>query len=181
LDLVLQPADDALEESKLPIMGSWADLRGAFGQMSVQLLKSVKVPIVRIEFGGILLAGKDTLECSYQQLKELLKSVDVDPRKMRDLHYRVNWRSDSKVVPLKLNRLTTWAAMRFTTKVIQLTGDKLSVAGGAGGERFAVRLEFDHNTDAANDKAFDPAKVEPIFQELVDLAVENAEKGEIVS
>lgn len=178
LDLVLQAGETGTDEPNLPVIGPWTDLRGTFSQMAAQLFGSVKVPVVRIAFGSVLLAKKDTLESSYQQLKTLLKSVDVDPKRMRDLHYRVNWQCDSKVIPLKLNRLTTWAAMRFSATLLQVTGDKVTISG-AEQEQFAVRLECDHNTDAANQEPFESGKIGTIYQELTELVAENAEKGEI--
>jgi hypothetical protein len=180
LDLVLQAADSESGELRLPAIEAWTSLRGPFTQMSIQLLSSLDVSIVRVAFGCVFLAKKDTLEDCYRELKELLKSVNVDPSKMRDLHYRVNWQRDSKVVPIKLNRLTTWASMRLSTTLLQITGDKVAVSG-ADGDQFAIRLECDHNTDAGNREPFEPSKLGSIFEELVKLAAENADKGEIIS
>ena len=180
LDLVLQAADGDTNEPKLPVIEPWTDVRGRFTELSLQLLASVKIPIVRIAFGSILLAKQNTLEDCYQRLSNLLKSVTVDPKRMRDLHYRVNWQRDSKVAPIKINRLTTWAAMRFSTSLLQVTGNNVTVAG-SDQEQFAMRLECDHNTDAANLDPFEANKIDLIFGELVELASENAEKGEIIS
>lgn len=180
LDLVLQAVDGESGDLRLPVIGPWADLRAQFTQMSLQLLSFANVPIMRVAFGSVLFAKKDTLEDCYRQLKAMLKSVDVDPTRMRDLHFRVNWQRDSKVIPIKLNRLTTWASMRFSATLLQITGNKVAVAG-AGNDQFAIRLECDHNTDAANREPFEQSKIGPIFQELVDLATENADKGEIIS
>lgn len=180
LDLVLQALDNETGELRLPVIDAWTNLRALFTQMSVKLLTAVNVPIVRVAFGGIFLAREETLENCYRRLKQMLKSVDVEPSKMRDLHYRVNWQQDSKVVPIKLNRLTTWASVRFSATVLQITGNQVAVAG-ADSDQFAVRLECDHNTDAANQEPFEPSKLGSIFEELVQLATENADKGEVIS
>jgi hypothetical protein len=114
-------------------------------------------------------------------LKDLLKSVQVDPKKTRDLHFRVNWALDSKIAGRKVNRLTTWAAMRFTTTLVQVTGDQVGVVGASPDHIYTVRLECDHNTDGADKTPFDQAKIVPVYKELVGLIRENAEKGEVVS
>jgi hypothetical protein len=44
----------------------------------------------------------------------------------------------------------------------------------------AIRLEFDHNTDAERIAPFDRHSLVPIYRELVALALENAEKGEVL-
>ena len=70
--------------------------------------------------------------------------------------------------------------MQFSTSLLQVIGNNVAVAGG-GQEQFAVRLECDHNTDAANLNPIEGEKIALIFRELVELASENAEKGEIIS
>lgn len=181
LDLLLQPKVTEAEEPELPLMGAWPDVRATFDKMAVPLLTSTKQPVLRLAVGAVMLAKSDTVEQSYEQLKGLLQSLKVDPKKMRDLHYRVNWAFDSKVLGLKVNRLTTWTSMRFTTALMQVTGDKLNVAAAVANELFAIRMECDHNTDAANLTPFPPNKIITIYQELAQLVAENAEKGEVTS
>ena len=45
---------------------------------------------------------------------------------------------------------------------------------------YVIRLEFDHSTDAERAAPFDRAQLVPIYEELVALASENAEKGEVL-
>ena len=45
---------------------------------------------------------------------------------------------------------------------------------------YVIRLEFDHSTDVERTNPFDRAQLVPIYEELVALASENAEKGEVL-
>jgi hypothetical protein len=181
LDLVYQAKGTDTPDPEIPLLGPWPAVRDTFGKMSTALLSSITQPIVRLAVGGVLLAKAETVEQSYERLRDLLKSVKIDPKKTRDLHYRVNWALDDEVEGLKINRITTWASMRFNTTFMQITGDKVAVAGTPAKGLFAVRLEVDHNTDALNQEPLGHNKLMPIYQHLVALIDENAEKGEVLS
>ncbi len=181
VDLVLQPKPDEKINFEVPAVGLWADVHGTFNAMALALFASISAPIIRMAVGGVLLSKTDTLEQSYEQLQALLKSVKIEPKRMRDLLFRVNWPIESKVAGVKVNRLTTWAAMRYSSAMVQLTGDKMSVAEIPADALFAVRLECDHNTDGNNQKPFENNKIVPIYEELIKLLEENATKGEVLS
>ena len=182
LDLILQGAATDTPDPEIPTLGPLADVRATFTKMAVLLLNSDNPPVIRMAVGGVLLAKSKTIEHSYEMLRDLLKSVKVDPKKTRDLHYRVNWAIDGdNIVGFRVNRITTWASMRFNTAVMQITGDKVNVAGTAAKDLFAVRLELDHNTDQQNQEPFAKDKLVPIYEHLIDLIDENAQKGEVLS
>ena len=182
LDMVLQAQPPQSEEElRLPLIGPWSDVRGTFIEMCHRLLTSTQAPIVRVAFGGVLLSPSSDKEDSYRRLNRLLTTIDIDPVKMRDLFYRINWPSTSNTTGHLLNRITTWATIKFAVTLMQVTGDRISVAAGAEKEVHAVRLEFDNNTDAESKSVIDKASIVPVFDELVSLANENAEKGEIQS
>jgi hypothetical protein len=99
---------------------------------------------------------------------------------MKELLFRCNWPFESKAVGgLMINRITTWSAIRVTQSRLQITGESFNVSPGP--ELDAVRLEIDHNTDQAISAPFDKARLVPIFEELVELAQQNAERGEVSS
>lgn len=182
LDLILQGASAATPDPEIPTLGPLPDVRATFKKMVVLLLNSDTPPVIRMAVGGVLLAKANSLEHSYEMLRDLLKSVKVDPKKTRDMHYRVNWAIDGdSIVGFRVNRLTTWASMRFNTAVMQITGDKINVAGAAAEDLFAARLEVDHNTDQQNHEPFAKDKLVPIYEHLMDLIDENAQKGEVLS
>ena len=92
----------------------------------------------------------------------------------------LNWIRDSKIEKgLLINRLTTWSAMRIFRRFVQFSESDITKAD-EGEELIAVPLEIDNNTDGARKAPFDQAQVVPIYSELIELARENAAKGEVV-
>jgi hypothetical protein len=173
--LPIEPSDT--QELKLHIIGPWDNVRETFVQSTRTWLNSLTFPIVRIGFGAVLLLQTGTRLEAYQKLKLFLKSIDVDPNGMHDLLFRINWPQQSAVVDgLTLNRMTNWAAMRFNVAMLQLTS---GVIGSTPiSELIAVRLEIDNNTDVERKKPFDCNELVSIYEELVEMACENATKGE---
>jgi hypothetical protein len=183
IDILLSPsavAEESLENQKsLPgIIGPWTEHAETFPKALSGYLGGLQFPVVRLAFGSILLCEAASHEDAYEKLDELLESVDVDPNKMRELIYRINWPQMSKVIEeLELNRITNWSAIRFTQNLLQLTGPQVSMTS-SGVHRHAVRLEIDHNTGVDNKRPFERNELMPIFDELVMLARENAVSGE---
>ncbi len=142
-------------------------------------LREANFPVVRLAFGAIVLTKTETRTRAYEVLKGLLKSVTVDPEEMRDLLYRVNWPATSRTVPdLKINRLTNWSAIIFLVKLFALTGTRVSEPDALADAVHAVRLEMDHNSHESRSDPFDRQLLAIIYEELVELALENATKGE---
>ena len=42
-----------------------------------------------------------------------------------------------------------------------------------------MRLEMDHNTDQSHTQPFDESQLVPIYKDLANLALQNAEQGEV--
>jgi hypothetical protein len=158
--------------------GDWTQVREQFVHDTEHWLSSVGFPVVRLAFSCVLLAPAEDRLAAYQVLEKLLRSVIVDPVRMRELIFRINWPVKSAVVPdLALNRITTWASIFLQSVRVQLGGGTPSVYSGAKKRDF-VRLELDHNTDEARTEPFEPTQLVPIYKELVELAIEDAAKGE---
>ncbi len=177
-DIILNATlKETTEEPQLPSFGRWSDTSVSFRNTVSKWLEETAVPIVRLAFGATVLHQVATREAAYKTLDELLISVEANP-KMRELLFRCNWPSESKAVPgLMINRITTWSAIRASQSRLQITGESFNVSPGP--ELNAVRLEIDHNTDQAISEPFDRARLVPIFQELVELARQNVERGEV--
>jgi hypothetical protein len=158
-------------------IGDWKRTREVFVEDTAPWLASVRYPVVRIAFSCVLLAEAADRMAAYQALKTVLKSVQVDPAEMRDLIFRVNWPQKSTAAPgLQVNRITHWSAIRLHRVLVQVGGADASVAHGVTSH--FVRLEVDHNTDEARKSPFAQDEMVTIYKELVELANENAERGE---
>jgi hypothetical protein len=178
-DVVLSAVElEEDEQLAIPSVGALDETLKTFSETTCKWIDENRPNVVRAAFGTVLTCRTETRDAAYEHLKGLLKSLAVQPEKMRDLLYRVNWRRMSNVQEgLIINRLTTWSALRIIRKLIQI-GDEIAMGRG-GDEVHAVRLEIDHNTDDANRTPFDPQNVIPIYLELIELARENATEGEV--
>ena len=158
--------------------GDWVQVREPFVHDAEQWLSAVEFPIVRVAFSCVLLTLVEDKLAAYQLLKKLLRSVDVDATEMRELIFRVNWPVKSGVVSgLGLNRITNWSSIKLQNVLLQVGSGSPSISPGERKRDF-VRLELDHNTDEARTEPFEPTQLVPIYRELVELAIENAAKGE---
>jgi hypothetical protein len=179
IDIILGPSPAVeMKEPALLLAGPWPAVSETMAAASVRWLEGVRFPVIRLGFGAVLLCQTETRDQAYELLKDLLASVVVDPLRMSDLFFRVNWAENSTVrTGLKLNRITNWASVRIAQNLIQVTGEQ-QMAIVPGRELNAVRLELDNNTDPANNVQFNKDEIVPIFSELLEMARENAEKGE---
>lgn len=124
--------------------------------------------------GTVWRAVRDTRE-AYVELASLLRSVTVDPDRMSDLLFRVNWPL-SLADGTKVNRITAWAA-------VSVRGLRVSLLGGAEAaipDSSYAQLEFDINTVPLPETSFTCARSSEVFAELIALGRENLTKGEVL-
>ena len=190
IDIVLmqkpQVAANSLEiptGADAPIfVGEFFQALASFREGTSRWLEGVSFDVLRVAFGTTMVSPcKDRLE-SYAQLGSLLKSVKVVPQSMTDLTFVVNWPTPSRVLfATSLNRITKWANMEIRGRLEaqasprspNLAVDTIIVQG--------LQLELDLSTPAPlQDSApLSRAKLVPIYEELLELAAENARAGEI--
>jgi hypothetical protein len=161
----------------LPVIGPWEASREKFLSFTSAWMNTANFPIVRIAFGAVLRCRTKSRVASYETLKALLSSVSVDPEKMRELSFRINWPTKSKIIDgLVINRITSWSAIELLFASFQLDTTLSSATTPLG--LHAVRLEIDHSTDQTRSEPFVREQVLSLYKELVSVASENAAKGE---
>lgn len=134
--------------------------------------QSQNAAIIRIAFGGVLLLPVKDREAAYANLSRLLPNVNVDGKHTRELFYRVN---RPKIGPngLELNRITAWNSL-----VIR----KMAVTGTLTMpvllEEHFVCLDLDNSSPVDQAEPLAREVVVPIYDFLVEMALENAERGE---
>jgi hypothetical protein len=178
VDIILTtiPPTTPVSEGRLPTIGQWEAARDRFSSFTSAWIETAKFPIVRVAFGAVLLCPTASRHESYTVLKRLLTSVSVDPDKMRELLFRINWPTTSKIIDgLLINRITNWSAIEFLLANVELGASPSATASTQG---HAVRLEIDHSTDLARSKPFAHGQVLSIYKELISTASDNANKGE---
>jgi hypothetical protein len=172
------PLADSVPEAYFPNVGHWPEMYKEFVTATEGWLASMGPPIVRMAAGAVLLAPQPGLEVAYKCLLEMVRSVEGNPARMRDLVFRVNWPvSSTSVDGLTINRLTTWMVIQAQYNFV--LGTAANVAVQETPVFYFVRLEIDHSTDAQRTQPFDPIQLVAIYKELANLALENAEKGEV--
>jgi hypothetical protein len=172
-DIVMSPpVQDALQsnfgqaEEKLPdfvsLVSSWLSRTAETGKVN------------RVAFGAVLLLPVDNREAGYRELDRLLTSVTVDPINTKELLYRIN-RPKIYQGKIELNRLTTWTSVDLRKFYLATSLERPSTP--ISGEAF-VRLEVDHSTPVERIEPLPSGEIVPMFNALVEMAVENAARGE---
>jgi hypothetical protein len=174
--LAAPPPEDPVPESYVPAVGHWPQVCKQFLAATEGWVGDVSTPIVRMAVGIVLLSPQPGAEDAHKSLLGMVESVEGNPVKMRDLLFRVNWPLRSACVDgLTINRLTTWTVLQMRYQVTDGTGNVVLDAPVS----YFVRMEIDHNTDAQRTQPFDQNRLVPLYTELANLALENAEKGEL--
>ncbi|WP_214476052.1 hypothetical protein [Mesorhizobium sp. dw_380] len=174
-DIILAQSQSMESDHDLPVFAEFDQATDAFVETVTGWLETAAFPIVRIAFGGVILQRAEDFQHANRLLGDYVRSAKVEDR-VKDFLIRTNWPTNSKVNGAELNRITAFSAMRILSGAVSLGAENGMVAMGE--PVFAVRLEIDHSTDAANAKQFEKSLLVPIFMELVDLARENVETGE---
>jgi hypothetical protein len=180
IDCVLLPKSptETVEEGYIPQVGPLAATCAAFMDATKPWIESVQEPVHRMAVAGAALARCANLQDAYTKLLGMLQSVKGDPVRMRELVFRINWPvSSQKMQGLSLNRITVWSVLQVQLQLMVQTGQATVINETPATQ--VIRLEFDHNTDADRAEPFDRPILVPIYEELVALALENAEKGEV--
>jgi hypothetical protein len=112
---------------------------------------------------------------AYKILRDNLKSVKVDPQKMSDLIYRVNFQANTQVIPDGFyNRVSTWSAIQI----------QASASRGPGTPEIALsdlhyaQLEMDINTPGERTEPLPRDKIGTIYKDFFQHAAQIAENGE---
>jgi len=132
----------------------------------------------RIAFGSVLLHRVESLQAGYRQLEPYLTKIKLEPENIREFMYRINRPRNSKFLSdLMLNRLSSWSVSSFIKNVLPLgTG---SIQPFQSPECFACCLELDINTVPEYRAGFSKENLANVYQELVELGKEIAQKGDI--
>jgi hypothetical protein len=171
VDLVMTPLATDVAVPKVHL-GPFETEAEAFLALARPWLSDTGGEILRVAFGGLALhMARDRAE-AYELLARYVPSLRVDAEHSKEVLYRVNRPKESKY-GVMLNRITTWTPVSLKIDVSSTGSKTLRIA-----EQNFLRLEFDHNTPAERTEPLAQADIVPIFEELLELAKENAFQGE---
>ncbi len=178
-DWIFIPAFDPQTGSpafdRLPDYGSALNI---FRQV-VQHWFEICPQISRVAFGNVLNYPVPDRPTGYRFLGKYLHNVQLDPENSSDFHYQINRRRSSKKIPgLFLNRLSKWSAniAKFSRFAIGPVVQEFIVSST---DLIFAHLELDINTVSENQQPFSCEQLPVIFSELVELAYEIAEQGDV--
>lgn len=179
-DCILNPLTtiDNISDEYIPSVGRWPNVFEDFRKATETFLPMFRYPINRMAVGVALISPhKESLD-AYKALVTQVKSLKHRPEELRDLLFRINWPKSSTVDnSLTLNRLTTWQVQQLQMQI--MIPDGTGAGTFVNPITFLLRLEMDHSTDQARAISFDPGRLVPIYSELANLALQNAEQGEV--
>ena len=161
-----------------PTLGPLPDALESFMRVTERWL-SVGPTITRIAFGAVLFISVKDLASAYQELSRFLPTVELGGTDSPDFLYQINRPRASKSLPeIRVNRMTKWSVIQGESISIGFRAGGGSVLASASPE-LACRLELDINTVPESMTSTHQARIQPLFNELVELGSEIAEKGDI--
>ncbi len=139
--------------------------------------------VARIAFGATLVRPASDMQDAHKRLSEYLSNVTIDLEKSLDFFYQINRRRESTVVPqLGINRLSKWSVATQATGSFAVQSDQNAietVLSAPVTQAFAGSLELDINTVATTYLSLPQEQLSALFDELVTLGKEIAQKGDV--
>jgi hypothetical protein len=180
----LMPQLDPLNPPmSLPSLGAYPAARDIFAGLVSAWITGYCPQIKRMAFTGLLIQEAASHEDAYRLLQRYLQpTLRIDPEST-DLIYRINRPRCSKAVTfdLRINRLSTWSAAKFSVSArAHLPGpENQDIPLWPSTTGYGVMLQFDVNTDAEWIKEIPRERIGPLFDELLELAIEIAKHGDV--
>ncbi|WP_431014533.1 hypothetical protein [Bradyrhizobium pachyrhizi] len=166
------------DDDNIPSVGPWPAALERFQQPAEALIQHLPFPVNRMAFAPVLLNRCANRLEAYRRLASIVKSLKQPPENLRDVLFRINWPQRSTTDNgLLLNRLTTFSVLQIQLQVVVSDGGARPVVTDP---TYVLRLELDLNTDPQHVAPFDVSDLVPIYRELSNLALQNAEEGEVM-
>jgi len=167
--------------TELPTLGVFPETSSKFKNLISRWFE-ICPSITRLAFGAVLLQPVSSRIEGYNRITGYLPSVKLDGEGSSDFAYQINRPRPSKSMQaLQINRLSKWSVMNL--HYIQLAVDAgqpgLTQATIPNEGHNACRLELDINTSASFSGQLPKEKLSVIFDELIAVGKEIAERGDI--
>jgi hypothetical protein len=160
------------------------EFRGA----TAKWLENVSLDITRIAFGAVLFNPCESLEATYPTIRRMLKSVQIDSDRAKDVAFSVNWLTPRpNFESMLFGRITKISAVTFQGQMLGGVGPFATANHGftvgltpaSFPPAHGVHLEIDHSTAADRSSPLAPGDILSIYKDLIDLAIENVRVGEV--
>ena len=167
--------DAVPDPQQVPQLTTLSDVGELFPKFTSRVGQWIAVQtqeVTRLAIGcGALLPAEDVAQ-SYLKLKQLIRVIEIDAERFRDMQFQVNLPVKATAVPeLLLNRISSWAAIGVHLKLMTPTAEQLSVMS------YFTTCSIDVNTDAARVGAFEVSLLPQVLGELCQKAIEILDNG----
>jgi hypothetical protein len=134
----------------------------------------------RLAFGATILLPSADAPDAYKHLQRLIPSVRIDGRSS-DLLYQINRprASRSGIANIQINRLSKWSVGLLQRVLLSVTPTGVQQIMQEANATTVIRLELDTNTAPSFVGNLPRERLSEILDELADLAVEIAIRGDI--
>ena len=180
VDWILKPLSIGDEEA-VPTLGHYCELSPYFNDLMGRWLGDAQVSIRRMAYGVVLLLHVDNKVSGYKEISKYLPTVQIDPVGSSDFQYTINRRRGSDIVTgMEINRLSKWDVPEFTKVLVERNSAGAEIIHhGITCSSISCSLELDISTHSTRKEEIPVDKQVDVFNELVDLGNEIAEKGDI--
>jgi hypothetical protein len=165
------------EDDEMPEMlalGPFEEQLAVFLPLARALLEGAP-PIQRLAFGAELTRRTNNRDESYRYINEKVQGGRLNLDGASEFTYQINRPRDSVTIRgMPLNRLAKWSANKFARLLVDSAGRPT-----LGPETHGNRLSLDINTSGENLGELARASLVPLFDELVALGREVAERGDV--
>lgn len=179
LDWLMVPAP-ASDPTEIAVeFGPVGEALDVFNKLVHVWLAGTEIKANRLAAGIVAVIPSPDHVSAYRALQEFLPCVKIDAEHSRDLSYTINRPKPSRSLgpETELNRLTHWSVLRiqaFVSTAPTSTGIQLRGAGG-----LYVSVDCDNSTPAEREDLLDKAKFVDTYDELMEMALQNLEHGEL--
>lgn len=179
IQLSLEPKTEMQDIPEgLPSLGDFLEKLNLFKEMMIGWLAESCPPVTRLSFVSELLQPVSSHESGYEKLGKYLPSIKLDP-KSSDFLYRINRKRDSDVCPsITINRVTNWHVKKYGM-ILQPIGGGIPFEHPIKPTSYYCYLSLDINTTHENKEGLPRDRLCDLFQELVSLGTEIADRGDV--
>lgn len=163
---------------EFPHLGDTDQAFEAFLGVTNKWFENEQLPkIKRLAFGSRFQRKVDARINGYDELDNYLHFSDLDTKNSSDFLYQINRPRPSKIInKISINRLSKWHVVNAKLLAIDISGTQ---QGSVAADIYATTLDLDLSSDAENDSELPKNKLKKLFKELISLAKEIGEKGDI--
>jgi hypothetical protein len=160
IDCILQAIPSEVV-GPMPLINDTTSVLPKFSSLVAKWASSQAQGVTRIALGCNAFLAVENVEVGYIKLKELIKVIEIDVNRFKELRFQVNLPFSSSVSEeITINRLSNWAVIGFRAALIGLEAPRYF------DEMHYVSCSLDVNTNAERTQPISSDLLEKLTEEL---------------